>query len=1268
MTTTINQYAERVYAEHPIALWSLDETAYYLALANDNSRLFSNWSLTECTSDDSPDLTGIPVSPFKNSAIYSSITKTTSSAGSIRALSPMLFGPSDINTSVKTFCVNFFLYQKPTYINYFQIGITYWNSLGIQKEVWFDETPPPINESWANFNQIFDIPFSWSGDLQLMIKVDFKDGADVSARTLILNGLSIGQGSETTCYENLGSEAITLPSSTNIVGLSGIPADQYGILSDNAYYLVRENNLLAYNDGFPIIFGTGSSTKLYPSGVNLPSLIFPGKGMLNEAGRNKKYTLEAWIQIDPKTTSAIKILGPLSGTDGIYVKEGFITLVVGDNISSHCVSEWYRPMLIHIQIKDNNVVLLINGEEVANVLIDKKTINLPNDTDWWGVYSYPSINMFKIDAISIYPYIVSAIAAKRRFVYGQGTPAIQSINNGFSGTAVTIDFSTAEYSSNIIYPDIARWDAGYFNNLNATKDYISVPDYTLPEININGRDIQEWYRDNRVVYGLEYPLNNSPNFITFRPNITYDIDGNPISWSTEGINYTSDEQSYLNFPSLNVLNDPVSTIYGIFEAEQNLTIGRTLMSFVNITNGETFEITITFDPDTELNLIKYFINNTELESARQSVTTGIECLVGINIEALGIEFGYEVSKFFSSPTSIQLFVGGNGNNTFEGKIYLVGFSNQTNYNEISTNFLSNGTAINDRYELLFDHIASYTLIPELEYGHLFLDISVSSSWEEYFPLTYFASYVKDENGNPYYDLDMLQINLGYVSVESNVVWTYQELRDAYVGQTYQDLKDSIYSNYFNLSKNNTTGNSVNISNSSLQSYMTFQSLSDGANSPISDFPYTKELISSKVIDPDLENTELFPQRAYETKFSFNDNVIVYPPKTNNFEDYALVVHFQINQRSILKNPLKVKSFEITSKNLNYASITNPKTQRNYVGTKFGTKINPEIDIFGVLDGKSKNPYLIYKTATPYIYKTGKSGIRVINQSSISLETLDQYQVSIPVNSNSSYDFKVAALTFFLMGNIADGSDQIPLIEIKHKDGIITLVLNKTETETNIKVYSRAINTFVNGGYSDTVLWTDYWDCGTSSTLPNVFIDVSVGSLDQTNIPDNYVEIDGVSFYQNGRYVKNPSIKNDEWNSIGLSFAEELNFDGYPDGNIKIFGGFTFNDISYYLSEGMGIQRDINARTWQKVLDSDYAGDPIIPDNLWSYWSAEDRKWQSVYELSKSSSYLSTPANIYQAYTGTNRYIIDDNSGIELNQTQTSVLTDVSWSAYTGKPV
>jgi len=1205
MSIAANQYANKVFSEHPIALWTLDEEVYFLSLISNSQRFFSTWTLTNCTADDNPTLPQLP-SPI-SSDIYSAVIANTTDAVTIEAESPVIFYRNDLDKSISSFCVNFFLYQKAGFINWIKLGYRYLDVLGNPQEVISDEIPPAPAEFWVNFNNTYSyLLANETSPVKLFFQVSLKDtsDSDESARTIIVNGLSVAQGSETTCYENLGSEAFTIGTSNNFSHY-GIPADQYGILADNAYYLIEENSLLAKNDGFPIIYGTPQSTKIYHSNLGKPSLIFPGKGMLHESGRNKKYSLELWIKIDPKLNEAKKIIGPVASNDGIYIKEGFITLVVGNEIESYCVSEWYRPMLLNLIISEKYIYLLLNGEEVIKINFYRQKISLPYADDWWGIYSYEGIENFNIDCISIYPYSISNIASKRRFVYGQGTPSIESLDRSFLGTPTSIDFATSEYGPNIIYPDFYRWDAGYFNNLEATRSHVSVPKYSLPEINLGSRNLYEWYEDNLTLNLLENPNATHPNFITFRPNI--DTSVNPDVWDPEIKNYT--EQSYLNFKSINILNDEVASIYAIFQIQKSISEDRTLMSFVNIINNKKFDININED------VVSYLIDDELIYS--ENIEVGLEFVVGFALEQISIEYGYKVANFFSSPTSIQLYVGGNGNNTFEGKIYGVWFSNQSNYEPISDNF-TNGIVIQDNYEIFLNHLASYTLLPEHQYNKLFLDISISSQWEEYYPLSYFAGYVKDADGNSVYDLDMLQINLGHCFIQTKDYLSYASLRNQYFDQTYQDLKNSDYQSYFNLSKNNQTTQTLAVSKSSIKSYITFQYLYNENILPSELFLYTKELSDNKVIYADEENTEEEIYKAYFTRFAFQDDVVVYPPKIKDFKDFSMVVHLNINQRSILKNPLKIKNFEITSKNFNFVSNTSNENQRNYIGTKFGTKIYPQIVSSGEIDYKSKNPLLIYKASTPYLYTTKKSGIQVVKETlKTSPPQDDKYMISIPINKSGVPNFRVGAIQFSLLGNFIEDSQDILLMDINHENGKYSLILDKTENNNVIRIYKDV----------DSIL----------------------------------TETDDVVFYQNGRYVLNPVIKKNEWNIVSLSFTNQLSFSNYPAGSIDTFGNFLFNNISYYLSEGLGFRSDVVLRTWRDILNYEDIA------RVWSFWSADSKTWRNVYVFGEKPTYSLTPSDIYDVYTGTNNNIVDDGYGLEITETQSLFITDNYWQLYSGKP-
>lgn len=1245
MAVALNNYATKAYSEHPIALWPMDDNSFYLSLVDEGDRLFSNWSasttlagVSASTSNNNPIYLPDIIRPFEYDSYTTVISGASSSAYTLELTSPILFNSSDLDLNKKSFCVNFFIYHNPTYISSFKTGYKYADSSLASHTVMSASVPSGSSESWINFNQTYEIPSNLSTNVQLIFQVTFKANSDEQGRTLTMNGLSVGQWSETVCYENLGVYPESLPESLDMISYTGIAADQYGVLAENGYYIIENNTVLAKNDGPPLIFGTDNCTKIQASSTQNPSFVFPGKGMLHESGRNNSYTLEAWIQIKPSTILPRRIIGPLDNDYGIYVKEGFLALVIGDKVASYSVSEWYRPMLVHLSIKNNLATVLVNGEQVISITFDTATIELPYDKDWWGVYSYSDIDLFKIDCISIYPYPISISAAKRRFVWGQGTTSLQFIDDSFSGVSTTIDFSTAKYTSNVIYPDISQWSSGYVDNMTTTSNNISVPNYVLPEIYLGGRDIQEWYESNQYINKLEYPTIDHPNFISLRPNTkseeNYSYISNQEYWQQESwLNFSSthfmtdgiasfqgilpsfdydsfqtsgnnwDGAYYISFDSLNAITSPVVSLYGIFEIQANIPESRPLMYFVNKTTNKFFSIDIVGTQ------VKYSFQNNVIHT--ENINVDEHFLVGFNFDKLSQTFGYEIKNFFSSLSSIQVFVGGNKVSTFEGKIYKIGFSNANNFIEISDSYQSNGIISPLKDELFIDQFASYTLFVNDDYNRFSLDISTSSLWEEHYPLSKFAGYVKDSNGNDFYDLDFMQINIGYPTLASQYAWKYSQLQS--LNYKYSELSP-IYSNYQKLNNNNTTNESLDTSTSSIRMYMTFQDIDQKNILPLSNFTYTKSIPANLVIKADDENNIDQPFRAYQTKFEFKDGLIIYPPKAKDFTKVQVVFHFVIKQKGILANSLKINNFEITSRALNVNNF-------NPIGTKFGSPISFYTKTYSaptssyIYSGKEKNPVSIYKRATPYLYNTENSGIKIIYDNT----TQKEYVGSIPINTGKSITYEVGALQLWMMNDKTSLSASAQSIfEIEYLDGTIEFLIESIDSGKRGRIYPRFKN---------------------NNTKSTSFI----------------------NFYQNGSYVKNPIINMKEWNCIGILFNESLSFNNYT-GKINIFSGIYYNNISYYQSQGLSLTKNINARSWQQVLDN-----PSPPPSylLWSNW--DGKEWKDIYILSLSNEYVISPKNMYESYVGINRNVIDDDSGFGILDSSFLAYSSISWSQQIEKP-
>ena len=1221
MATPFNIYATKLYSEHPIGIWALDDDVSYISLISESNRLLmtsnnasANWTLTNCSATNNPELPDIE-SPFDGNSVYGGIIGNvpSSSAMTIEVQSPNIFSFQDTNQNMASFALSFYIYQDSVYANSYEFGYKYYDQ-GLSQWVEFlEEVIAPPNKSWINFRKTFEIQNFNADNCYIVIKINVSDGGVAGDYNFILDAVSVGQWSEPYYSKSLGSQLFELPQSSS-VSASGAIAYQYGLLEYSGYYIAENGKLLASNQGVPLIYGSESCVRIYPSSSANPSLIIPNKTMFSNNGRYKDFSLEFWMRIKPNTTHSRKIFGPLGSLDGIYVKDGFLTLKIGKLIGSYFVSNWYRPFIIHLIFKENVAILLINGEQVISLNINFETVDFIN-TEWFGFFSYQDIEVFEIDCISIFPYILPIQIAKKRFVWGQGVDTVENVNDAFGANNYVISFSNAGYNTNIIYPDKERWDAGNSINLVANTNSLSVPNYQLPTIYLSGRDVEEWYDDNDIVNNIEYPSGNHPRFFTFRPN----TNEQKTQWTINGSNWT--EQCYLNFQNMLFLSSTITSVYAIFEVETEVNETRPLITFINSINNKIFEITINGYN------VSYIFDGQELENTGFTVDNTHFC-VGFNIPDLENYFGYDISSFFGSPESIQVFIGGNGSQTFEGKIYRIGFSDEINYQEIANGFdEETGIALYNSDELFEGHYASYTISPFYRYNQFFLDVSVSSYWEEYFPLSYFASYINKRDLSEGYDVDYLQINFDYPSIVNlisssvdNSNWNYEELLNEYyspVKKSYEILDNLTgYEDYADLKENIITKYSISTAGSSVQVYATFQLLEEGANQPLSSFTYEKGLSDVPVIYADRESTNTDIYKAYKTKFQVIDGTIIYPPKMINFNSVALVLHFVIKQGGVISNPLKIRNLEITSKSLNESSLTP-------IGTKTGNVIYPYVKTGIYFSGKEKNPIILGKKNYPYLYLTENTGIKLLE-----LDDIKEYGALMPINNSQNNEYVLAAAQMFIKYDILNPTlTPYKIFHIQHKNGGIDFMIEPDYSGQRYKIYAR-----------DSYTKTEYAN---------------------------------IVFYQNGIEVENPYVVLNEWNIISFLFLEGLDMSDYV-GSMNIFYGMTFQNIAFYDSTSLNEFTTLIEKQWNSIL-FDAAIDPS--NNLtWQYWYNENgalaspNSWKSVLFSGEQKSFSITPKNIYQSFTGTNTFTIDDNGSITVADDDFIIFSETNWTRFTNKPV
>jgi hypothetical protein len=1240
MSNPSNLYAEKIYAEHPIALWALDDKADYISLIDEAGRDVSNWkdASGESLGLSAVTVTDITDEPFPESKTTKITGALTNNAFSqITCISNDIANFSTLNQNLSTFSVGAFFNSLSAYASSFEIGYEYFDTTSGSKIERLKSYTTSIQDRWFFISETFDIPQD-NTEFRVVIKINYLGGAlNEEDYEFLVNGITVGQWSEEFNSSSLGVQKISLPSTIDLPPSFAIPADAYGLEENKGYYLVKDNSLMAKNTGIPLVYGASNLTKLLPN-TDMPSVIIPGLGFLSEAGQYKEYTLEAWMRINSDSVTKKRILGPISSTDGLYVEGPFIILKVGNNSGSYYIGEWTRPMLIHIRLSENNASLLINGEEVISLnyltseLVFPVSILNDKEQDWIGFYAYEDVSPIEIDCVAIYTYVVPIILAKKRFVYGQGVEFPEGINQAYSGSSIYIDYPFADYTNNYSYPNIGKWDQAIVDNLSVENNLLCTPDYKLPEIVLGSSNLDQLYSD------LGEIQDESDKFFSF----------------------DSVTSGYMYFDNLNFLNERVRSFYGSFKFLEEPTQTQILFRVESENSSDYFEIS------TQNKDIFYKLNygNTEEILAKFS-WSGVDPFTGIALEemfAAGIDidkaskyFGGRVASFFGNINTLKFYIGGKSNltQTFTGKIYKVGFCTARNHKKIEYLFNERGIPVNDEnvfqlysntvdveysstddyfgnnnaeWDQLIDsgavdsypinnfqdHTASYTLSPSSYFDNYTLDIDIQGYWEDYIPLTYFSQFVKDKKNNSYYDLDLIQFNINYpapsnfVEEEQTDEWTYAELSDEYnvpIQRTYESLDNQLFTGYLNYDdlKNRASKNyKYDTSGSLVKSYVTFQYIKNGANLLESNFFNIEKPSNDSIVVPG-DNWMI-------TKYEVINNMIIYPPKDVRVLDLALVTHLDFNVKGIINNKVKVR-------NLEYASQAFNSTSPNPIGTRFGNEIYPYKKSGFYYDYKERNPFSIYKGSSPYLYLTRYTGIELKG----TFDPIINRGLSIPINKEMSSNYKVMAMQIALRYD-QDAFPYAPteIFEIQSKD-------------THIKFYMVAIHP-------------------TGERAKVYAINVRTGRLE-----------DNIGFYWNGKLVKEPVITIKEWGFLGISFPNLLNFDSRV-GSINLNGPITFNTISYYQSTNLQEVQKVDVRPWFGVKYS-------LPLTLeWDDWKTSSFVWRGVLILSSTSYYGVDPSTIYKSYTGTNKIIIDTDKVFTVNGYEYTVYKGITSKQITSSAV
>ena len=1213
MVNPLNLYATKVFAEQPLAVWALDDTADYISFLSASDQNLNTWTATGVDSvvdaTDDNVFGDVPPAAPKPSVNVNGVIGSADNGGLVTFTSPFQINPADLTPDIKTFAFNFYAFTYSKIVD-IRIGYRYTDPSDSQiYEVIKAATATPTL-AWVSASETFEVPESFS-NLELIIEIYYI--SDNAPYEFVINGITAGQWSEEFLLDSFGVEPITVPTEIDIPDSEGVLAQSYGVSGYDGYYIIDNNKLCARNAGMPLVFGASNSTEIIPK-LNSPSVVLPGMGFMNSTGQGRKYTAEFWMKVQSNSTTVRRIFGPVSSEDGLYVDGPFIKLRIGNTVGSHFIREWERPMLVNIRTSPTEASLLINGETVISIDLDFSAYSFPQkisdqnlEQDWLGFYAYNDIPKIMIDCVAIYPYEVSAIVAKRRWAYGQAVSLPTSIKGIDTTNSVVIDYPFAEYTKNYSFPGSSSWSNGILENVVENEDTLAPPQHPLPNVTHNQISSAEW-----LSLLSQSNVDDSDTFISMRPDLYTNAED-----TIEGL------EGYMYFDRLNFLGETTKAFYGIFESVSDPSERQVLFKVVNDTTANYVEVYLeqeTFEQGgenvTENNIFYTFnIKNPDgtmtedIFYKARGQRIGDRFLVGIDIDRFSRDRGQAIANFFANRQNLKLFVGGTKEftNTFQGKIRRFAIANARNMRKIQHFFTSYGVPVD--YENVFDlfgpstydagladdaywslildggdpydfvtigteeHVATYTLVPKRFLDNFYLDVETNSYWEDYVPLSYFAKDMENSLGETRSTLSFIQFNVGYPRAE------------VFDGQYY-----------------NTNG-------SLLKSYISFQYLETGSNATTSYFNNTQKLDKSRVVKPG--------SNWMTTRYEVVDGTIIYPPQGINFERLSINVHLDMNVDGIRTNPMQIRSLELSSQSFN----DTPKK----IGTRFGTSIVPFSKAGSYFNYRSVPPMVIDKGSSPYLYQTSNTGIQMLGEyKNTSLDRL-----SMPINRNAASFFKIGSMQMFLRYD----EDLVPDIPIKI-----------------FEIYAKDKR-------------IDFYLLGDSSLNQRA----QIYAVDSAS---NKIE-SNITFFTNGKAVKRPIIYPRTWSVLGISFPNFLDLSGIP-GSLRITSPIRFDNITYYQTSIRDDEERFGFRQWFSVrnslgndLDWSYwAGTQLVAGEIIDDPNNDGFTWRTLLFRSAILREELDGEVLYKIYTGTNRIVAESDSSFTINNYQYNVYRNNQWQQNT----
>jgi hypothetical protein len=1087
LSSPSNLYAEKVYAEQPIALWSLDDDVTFASMFSSTNLNLNNWTTSATVTSLSP--TTDPYAQIVNANFIRVVT-----SGTTTITSPTFSTSSNFSAGVWV--------NPQAEIS----SITF--TVGSLSKV-FSMTG--ITDSWKYLSHVFEVSSPISSQA-FVITITY---SGTSSKDIYFNGFSIGKQQNLFGTFNVGNQLQSLPSTLPVSG-HGVEAFEYGLGENSGWYIGNNTSktLFSKNFSMPLVYGANTSTVLYTNSAG-PSLIVPGMGFLNESGKKQNLTFEAWLRIktDGVTQSApFRIIGPVQSSDGLYVNGQHLILKIGDSFASHYVGEWFRPMLVNIEYSESLARLFVNGEVVATIDLENQVFpdkySSTIDQDYIGFYVGGNVSFIEIDCVAVYPYRSDPVILKRRFGYGQAVALPSEIETAYSGKQILVDYTFAGYSADYSYPKIESWASSTRDNIGTTKSFMGTPNLAKPAIVLSdtlmsdNTDNSKWESDLTAANIAD--TSETIPFIKMLPT---------SDWTDAGVSgylyFKSLSQPGLGSPSAFYISGKPDASY----SDQDQVIFR-------LQNKETLDSISVILSGTKINYVYNIYGKQGTLKTENLSSTNQKFTVGLSRDTFR-EYpgrGTEIARFLSGMGRYALFVGGDYagsdseiSTTFAGKIYAVSMMSPNNFTKQSmASLFPAGFANVSSSTSFMSKSPSYKLnMLKQSFGSdsvYKITVASTSYWQDYIPLQKLAKKAYSSINNNLYSTDMIQFS---IDAESSSIIASDKINTSGV-----DIKTYIYFDYV----------------SSVRSFAVF-----GNN------------ISQTVITLDKNKVVDASSSWSSKKFEVVDGTVIFPPSSNftsgkTQADIVMVTLIEITTKSTEFLPVKIRTLEYASQTFNrYTSKTFDKDYAKRIGSRAnGSGLYMFSESNNQFDYSSKNPVAISKTMSPYLYNTNRTGIKVLD----SYGTSKDRGLLIPVNLDALDSYFISLISFYALYNDDKFESQTSIVEVyDDRYGKLRIVASKFGNDDQ-NAYLSILNSdgvaltnvefYINGKYvAKPTISIKEWS-SVSILFVSDPIDVSSRSDYKIEIVGSFV-INNISYFQIRSEELAQQVLPNEWNDFDTEY-------------------------------------------------------------------------------------------------------------------------------------